>query len=157
MLVSTSFLSLITPRTRSLAASTLVASMARPRPISLDPMVLWFSPIATSFTFVMGMAALRSSHSLRTHAIVANISTGFQTRADELDYDHTRQTIVVTNFSEKPVSVSIINAASRSVLGNIYPSLRPSSSSSPLLTPPILSSMCRFRYLSLILVAPLQS
>lgn len=65
MFVSTSFLSLITPRTRLLAASTLVVSMARPRPISLDPMVLWFSPIATSFTFVMGMAAaLRSSHSL---------------------------------------------------------------------------------------------
>jgi hypothetical protein len=132
--------------------------MARPRPISLDPMVLWFSPIATSFTFVMGMAAaLKSSHSLRTHAIVANISTGSQTRADELDYDHTSQIIVVTNFSEKPGSVSIINATSRSVVSNIYPSPRPSSSSSPLLTPPIPSSMCRFRYLSLILVVPLQS
>lgn len=57
--------------------------------------------------------------SLLTNTIVANISTGFQTRADELDYDPMNQIVVVTNPSEHIPSVSIINATSRSVLGNI--------------------------------------
>jgi hypothetical protein len=57
--------------------------------------------------------------SLLSNTIVANISTGFQTRADELDYDPISQIVVVTNPSEHTPSVSIINATSRSVLGNI--------------------------------------
>ncbi|KAJ5453406.1 uncharacterized protein N7458_004362 [Penicillium daleae] len=57
--------------------------------------------------------------SLLTNTIIANISTGFQTRADELAYDPISQTVVATNPSEPTVSVSIINATSRFVIGNI--------------------------------------
>jgi DNA-binding beta-propeller fold protein YncE len=57
--------------------------------------------------------------SLLTNTIIANISTGFHTRADEMAYDPTAKIVVVTNPSETLITASIINVTSRTILGNI--------------------------------------
>jgi DNA-binding beta-propeller fold protein YncE len=56
---------------------------------------------------------------LFTNTIVANISTGSKKRADEFAYNPSTQTVVVTNANESPPLVSILNATSRAVIGNI--------------------------------------
>lgn len=61
--------------------------------------------------------------SLLTNTIIAPISTGFHTRADEMAYDPTNKIVVVTNPSENLITASIINVTSRTILGNIsFPS-----------------------------------
>ena len=55
--------------------------------------------------------------STESNTIIANISTGSATRADEMAYDSKSGTVVVTNPNELPPYVSIVNANSRTVMG----------------------------------------
>ena len=56
---------------------------------------------------------------LFTNRIVANISTGSKTRADEFAYDMATGTVVVTNPNEETPFVSVINSKSRAVTSKI--------------------------------------
>jgi hypothetical protein len=56
---------------------------------------------------------------LFTNTIVANISTGFRTRADEFAYDPVKKIAVVTNPSEPNITASVINATSRAIMSNV--------------------------------------
>jgi DNA-binding beta-propeller fold protein YncE len=56
---------------------------------------------------------------LFTNTIVASIFTGSKKRADEFAYNPATQTVVVTNGDESPPLVSILNATTRSTVGNI--------------------------------------
>ena len=56
---------------------------------------------------------------LFTNTIVANISTGATTRADEFGYDPSTQTVVVANGDESTPFVSILNTTTHSVIANI--------------------------------------
>lgn len=56
---------------------------------------------------------------LFTNTMVAKIATGSKKRADEFAYNPSTQTVVVTNANESPPVVNLLNATSRSVIGNI--------------------------------------
>lgn len=55
-----------------------------------------------------------------TNTIVANISLDASTRADEMAYDPETQTVIVTVPEITPPKVSIINAKTRTVTGEIF-------------------------------------
>jgi DNA-binding beta-propeller fold protein YncE len=57
---------------------------------------------------------------LFTNKIVANISLNASTRADEMAYDPDTQTVVITVPEITPPKVSIINAETRTVIGEIF-------------------------------------
>jgi hypothetical protein len=57
---------------------------------------------------------------LFTNTIVANISLNASTRADEMAYDPDTHTVVITVPEITPPKVSIINAETRTVIGEIF-------------------------------------
>jgi DNA-binding beta-propeller fold protein YncE len=56
---------------------------------------------------------------LFTNTVVAKIATGSKKRADELAYNPSTQTVIVTNANESPPLVNVLNATSRTVIGKI--------------------------------------
>jgi hypothetical protein len=57
---------------------------------------------------------------LLTNTIVANITLDASTRADEMAYDPETQTVIVTVPEITPPKVSVINAKTRTVIGEIF-------------------------------------
>jgi hypothetical protein len=56
---------------------------------------------------------------LFTNKIVANISMGSKTRADEIAYDPSTSTAVVTIANDNPPFVAVVDAAARKVIGTV--------------------------------------